>query len=423
MDIAIIGAGIVGLTTAWRLHAAGHRVTIFETCEEPACLSSRHSGGQLRFFTLAPVADRRFTLFSLPDWINAYDSPIYWRPQRGDGQWRWLRAFLRASRKRQRQESLEALQELAALSHELTEKLHELPGVQSHWKRCGRIVLYRNPRRFEAARRAAEHSFQLREHMQTLSAAECVEEAPLLADMIKHFVGGIYSPDECVLDAPLLCRTLSAHLLTKAPEVRIMYGLKALSLDARNGRIVAVDTEEARFAIDAVVLACGVQTQPLLYRLGVSLPLYPITGYQLSIAQVADAPPLNVAISDAEAHFHLSGLEGQIHASGLFDIAAPREFPSAARVEHLRRRASAFTGKHWPLDAPEVFMNVCAATPNGCPIIGRQPEFTNLWLNLGHGQLGLTLAAGAAELLACQMSDKPILCNETPFAPSAMGEA
>ena len=423
MDIAIIGAGIVGLTTAWRLHAAGHRVTIFETCEEPACLASRHSGGQLRFFTLAPVADRRFTLFSLPDWINAYDSPIYWRPQRGDGQWRWLRAFLRASRKRQRQESLEALQELAALSHELTEKLHELPGVQSHWKRCGRIVLYRNPRRFEAARRAAEHSFQLREHMQTLSAAECVEEAPLLADMIKHFVGGIYSPDECVLDAPLLCRTLSAHLLTKAPEVRIMYGLKALSLDARNGRIVAVDTEEARFAIDAVVLACGVQTQPLLYRLGVSLPLYPITGYQLSIAQVADAPPLNVAISDAEAHFHLSGLEGQIHASGLFDIAAPREFPSAARVEHLRRRAAAFTGKHWPLDAPEVSMNVCAATPNGCPIIGRQPEFTNLWLNLGHGQLGLTLAAGAAELLACQMSDKPILCNETPFAPSAMGEA
>ena len=423
MDIAIIGAGIAGLTTAWRLHAAGHRVTIFETCDEPARLASRRTGGQFCFFTLAPVADRRFTLFTLPDWINAYDSPIYWRPQRGDGQWRWLRAFLRASRKRERQNALEALQELAALSYSLTEKLLALPGIQSRHARTGRIVLYRHPRRLEAARRAAEHSFQVREHINTLTPAECVEGAPLLAPMIKHFVGGIYSPDDGVVDASLLCQTLSAHLLTKAPEVRIMYGLKALSLDARNGRIVAVDTEEARFATDAVILACGVESSLLLGRLGISLPLYPITGYQLNIARVSDAPQLEISLSDAEARFTLCALGDQIHASGLFDIAAPREFPSAARVEHLRRRAAAFTGKHWPLDAPEVSAGVCAATPDGCPIIGRQPEFTNLWYNLGHGQLGLTLAAGAAELIACQMSDKPIFCNETPFAPPPMGEA
>lgn len=412
MDVAIIGAGIAGLTTAWRLHAAGHRVTLYDAPDLPTPHQPT-PGGSLCLHTLPLLA---IAPHRLPSWRDDGHTPLRWRPTWNRQQWHWLRTYLRAGRTAERQRTLHALQDLAELSQRILSELHTLPHLHYHHDRPGHLILHRNRKDFDAARRAIEQNSDLNGTLHLLTSDDCAARFPFLAPALPHLAGAIHSPQDETLHTRQLIRALTAHLLTKAPAVRIMYGLPAQQLDIRGKRIVALHTPEGRFATDAVILTDGSETRLLAPLPDIRLPLIPIRHYALE-HPLPDgaASPLPLSLTDHARHLHATPLGDRLHLTGLPEIAQPHTPLSTARANALQQYAADLLGP--PAAPAEATAFTTAATPSGRPLIGAQPGYTNLWYNLGHAPLGLALVFGAAELLASLIGNTPPPADPAPFAP------
>lgn len=418
MDIAIIGAGIAGLTTAWRLHSAGHRVTVFEASEAPAQGASHANGGQLSYRYVAPLAEKS-VLFKLPGWLLDSESPVRWRPRLEKTQWLWLREFIHATSRRQYRYNREALLDLAGLSRQTFDRLRKTPGIEFGFQQNGKLIVHRDTRQFRAARRQLKKDGYDWESCAILNAAECIDAEPALQPLQKHIAGAIHLMDEQMGDCRALCESLAAHLLAEPPQARMMYALTVRELDIRNGRVVALLTDEGRFATDAVVLATGIKAPDLIRPTSIPFhtPIYGVKGYSIDLEVPPTAPRLQASVTDFARKILYAPLNGQLRVAGMADIVGLNNDIDPARIDTLRGECTRLLGD-WVQQADYTsWAGLRPATPSGRPVIGQAPGISNLWYNFGHGALGFTLAAGSAQLLYELIDDQPLSINSDPFTP------
>ncbi|HEY0915156.1 MAG TPA: FAD-dependent oxidoreductase, partial [Solimonas sp.] len=238
-----------------------------------------------------------------------------------------------------------------------------------------------------------------------LDAAQCVDVEPALAPLAASLHGGIYSPGDEVADCHLFCTELLRRLRA-SPAFHLHTGQSVSALLTEGKRVRSVVLGRDDIAIDHLVVAAGTGSVGLLRPLGIDLPIYPLKGYSLTVG-LADqdrVPQTNVTDYDNKVVY--ARLDDQLRVAAMVDIAGWDAGLDQQRIATLQRLAGATFPGAGDYQHARQWAGLRPATPQGTPLLGRS-NFDNLWLNVGHGSLGFTLACGSADLLASVIGGSP----------------
>ncbi|MFT0849889.1 D-amino acid dehydrogenase [Achromobacter sp. F4_2707] len=419
MKIAIIGAGVIGCATAWEFLRQGKEVLLLESREGPGLVASYANGGQLSYDYVAPLADPGVFL-DLPKWLLNPGSPLRFRPQLDPRQWCWLLAFLKASNTSTAQASTKALLQLSSLSRDTLHTWMAEEPIDFHYKANGKLIAYRSPHLLEKARKQVEYQASQGSNQRILSKEESIALEPALANLGQALVGCVYTSTEEVGDCHLFTRALFERVQAH-PRATTRCNSRVARLNIRQGKVVSAQLSNGeQIEADQFVLTNGLQGYDLLKQHGETIQLYGLKGYSLTIplpaadsaTAVAAAP--EISVTDYERRIVYARLGDSVRIAAMVDIGDGSAAIRPDRIRHLKEEVS----KSFPrleVERAEAWAGERPATPEGRPIISRSRKLDNLWLNLGHGALGFTLACGSAVLLNALMSQSTVPINALPF--------
>ncbi|HDS1680038.1 TPA: D-amino acid dehydrogenase [Pseudomonas putida] len=389
--VTVIGGGVIGLATAYALVREGLSVVLVEARDQLASATSFANGGQLSYRYVAPLADAGVPWQAL-GWLLRGDSPLRLRLRLDPAQWRWLLAFVMACRRSVNHRNAAQLLELALHSQATLKRWREDDGLSDFaWRQNGKLVAFRSDRAFAHGR---EHLLDPN-NQQVLGASEVRALEPALADV--PFIGAVLTPEEEVADCHRFCERL-AERLRASGQCRFLLGRPVTRLIAREDRVVALQLGLEQREVERLVLCTGHRSAGLALP-GLRLPVYPLKGYSLTAAIAAEHRAPEVSITDYERKIVYARLDQQLRIAAMVDIVGYDEAVDARRLDSLRRQALETLPQAADYAGAVEWAGMRPATPTGVPIVGAS-AYRNLWLNLGHGALGFTLACASGERLA-----------------------
>ena len=410
MRIIVIGAGIVGMATAWWLVRDGHQVTVVDRAAAPGQGTSFANGAQLSYSFVAPMASPS-VLRNLPKWLLKADSPIRFVPTADPGQWRWIMQFLAACNAGR---SAATTAKMLALSYHSRAMLHTMMAqtpMQFDHAANGKIVVQSSRQGMADAEAQMRVQAALGSEQQALTAAECLAMEPGLASIAGRMVGGIYTPSEEVGD----CRKLCVELMRVLPEVEFRLGTEVRRIVVEAGQVRGVETSGGALEADLYVLAAGPGSRALGRGAGVRSNILPIRGYSISPAvRQSNLAPVR-SITDTHVKTVYAPLGGALRVAGFAEIAGEGTEIRPDRIATLATNVDRTFPGACALDDRRPWAGLRASTPWDMPVIGRS-RVENLMLNLGHGPLGFTLAAGSGRLLADLVAGRTPAVNAAHFA-------
>ena len=406
MRVVVLGAGVVGLATAYFLVRDGLEVAVVDRNDGVALETSYANGAQLSYSYVAPLAGPG-VLPKIPPWLLRPDSPLRFYPALDPHQWRWLLEFVLACNRRQSDLTTRRLLTLSFYSRRLMyELLKEIPIDFGHASN-GKLVVYSDREGFEGARRLVDYQRSLGCDQDALERNACLELEPALAAansrLGRRVVGGIHTRSEEVGDCYRFCVGLERELLRLGVEFRL--GTQIDALASSNGRISHVSTNTGDLVGDAFVIALGANAPFLVRALGVRLPIYPLKGYSLTLPATGASP--RISVTDYKRKVVYAPLDGatgaQLRVAGMADIAGYSTAIDQVRIGQLVAEArNAFpsaTDFKTPLDHLQPWAGLRPATPKGTPILGAT-SVANLFVNCGQGALGWTLALASGRVVS-----------------------
>jgi D-amino-acid dehydrogenase len=405
MQILVLGAGVIGLTSAYYLNRAGHQVIVVDRHADVATETSFGNGGQLSYSYVAPLAGPG-VLSKLPVWLARKDSPVRFRASANPEQWRWCLEFALACTRQRSNLTTRKLLSLSFASRSLIRDLvRDEPMLDFDFERSGKLVLHRDAHAMQGAVDLLEFQRSLGCEQVALTADECVALEPALAGVRAEIAGGIYTASEDTADCYRFCKGLEAILRARGVQFAMNTAIDELRPSA--GEHVEARSGGTVLEADNIVVATGAGATRLLRPLGIHAPVYPLKGYSLTyqLGPRSIAPKLSV--TDFARKVVYARLGDRLRVAGMADLDGYSLKPDPSRLATLRAETAAL----FPLAAADhagaaEWTGLRPATPRGTPIIGPTP-YRNLWLNIGHGALGFTLATGSAALLTSWFDSRP----------------
>lgn len=400
MHVIVIGAGIVGTTTALALAERGLRVTLVEQAGEPATGASHANGSGITPAHAepwnAPGSARKLLPALLRD-----DQPWRVRVPALPGMLAWGFHFLRHSRPKRYYANTRHCVRLAMYSKRCLLALRERLALDYHQFTRGSLELYYSAAEFDHAielRRRMEHP---EIDMRTLERDALVALEPALAPVADRFHGALLFPDHESGDARLFSRLMAERAAALGAETLFDTAVNAIVCE-RN-RFKALATDRGELEADACIVAAGCGTSSLLASLGLQVPIYPVKGYSATIGIDADDPAPVMPILDLKRRFVTARLgPDRLRIAGLAEFAGDNTGIDPKRMQVLLDGAALLLPKladRIRNSAPNAWTGLRPMTPDGPPLIGATP-IDRLHLNSGHGAMGWTQACGSAELVA-----------------------
>jgi len=401
MRIAVIGGGVIGLTTAYALVRQGHQVELIEKRDQVALETSFANGGQLSYRYVSPLADAGVPLQALGWMFRGNDAPLRFRPKMSMQQWRWCSRFLLACRRSTNKRNAAHLLRLALHSQQVLRNWREQDGLDDFaWRANGKLVIYRDRASLEKAAAGLNGNG----NQQLFDADQCAAIEPALQPLAGALQGGIYSPGDEVADCHLFCRRLLERL-GRSPNFQLHSGQTVNTLRSEQGRVRAVRLGNEELAVDHLVIAAGAASVALLRPLGIELPIYPLKGYSLTLPLRSHAGIPETNVTDYDNKVVYARLGDNLRVAAMVDIGgwdASLDHGRIAMLQHLASETFPAAGDY---RSATQWAGLRPATPEGTPLLGAT-TLDNLWLNVGHGSLGFTLACGSADLLCGLIGDQ-----------------
>ena len=406
MHVCVLGAGIVGLATAWQLERQGHQVTVIDRAA-PGAGASGGNGAQLSYSYVQPLADPSIWK-QLPKLLLSPTSPLKLRPQLDPLQWRWGMEFLAACNAGTSRDTTARLLVLAASSRTEFEAMRADIAPDCDFSATGKLVLYASAASLEGARAQLELQRAMGSAQRLVTPDECIAIEPALASYRAQMAGAVYTPSECAADCLKVCTALARALSTRG--VRFMLDTDVHGF-ARNGnRVAAVRTRHGRtksdVEADAFVMALGSASHALGRALGAYLPVYPLKGYSITV-EVDTAPGAapRVNVTDSARKVVFARIGSRLRVAGMAELVGHDARIPAPRIETLVAATRAVFPQASRLEELHPWTGMRPATPKGLPIIGRlESAPSNMLFNTGHGALGFTLAFGSARQIALALA-------------------
>jgi D-amino-acid dehydrogenase len=410
MKVVVLGAGIIGVSTAWYLLEHGHEVTVVDRQDDAALETSFANGAQISVSFCEPWAHPSAPLKVLK-WLARDDSPLLFRPKLDPHQWRWGLSFLANCTDAAFERNVAQLVALGRFSHESLKELVAQTGIQYDRLERGILHFFSSQQDFDAAADGVEAMRRHGVDRRILSRDEVLKVEPALAGFASNIAGGTYTASDESGDARVFTQQLARRCAERG--ARFLYGHDLVNIETAGGAVQAVNVADGRtgqklgLRADAYVAALGSHTAPLLRPLGVHLNIYPAKGYSATFALRDPARASVVSMIDDTRKIAISRLGDKIRVAGTAELAGYDVGLDTAtakvRCQALVRRYEELFPGVADTTEPHFWAGLRPSTPNNIPYIGRS-KLANLWVNAGHGTLGWTHGAGSGRALAELMS-------------------
>ena len=401
MKVMVLGAGVVGTACAWYLRQAGHEVTVLERQPGPALETSFANGCQISVSHAQPWANPA-GLLKVVRSLGREDAPLLFRLRADPLQWRWCLQFVRECWPARVAANMRQILAMADYSRRSLQALRAETGIEYDSLSRGILHFYTDQQEFDKACHAAAAMRELGCPRNTVDADEVVRIEPALAAARPKRVGGDFTGSDESGDVYKFTSALAAR--GEAAGIGFFYNMTVTRLLVDAGKVSGVEVIDAEgrhevLHADAVVVALGSFSAPLLAPLGVNLMIYPGTGYSATypITDAAAAP--SVSLTDDGHKLVLSRLGARLRVAGTCELNGYSRELNPVRCEAITRRVRELFPDACDYDRPRYWTGLRPLTPSNVPYIGRT-RFSNLYLNTGHGTLGWTMGCGSGRALA-----------------------
>lgn len=402
MKVAVLGSGVIGVTSAWYLAEAGHDVVVIDRQPGPALETSFANAGEISPGYASPWAAPGIPQKAIR-WLMMRHAPLILQPAVDREMLGWLFAMLRNCTGARYAVNKARMVRLAEYSRDRLIALRADTGIAYDERMQGTLQLFRTQKQLDgtakdiAVLRAGGVPFEL------LDREGCIAVEPGLAAAREKIVGGLRLPGDETGD----CFKFTGALAAMAAErgVRFHYGEAIRSLAVEGGRIAGVETDRGRITADRYVLALGSHSAAMLRPLGLKLPVYPVKGYSITVPIVDVARAPESTLMDESYKIAITRLGDRIRVGGMAEISGYNNaLPERRRATLVHSLTDLFQGAG-DIDAAGYWSGLRPMTPDGTPVIGGTP-YDNLLLNTGHGTLGWTMACGSGRLIADLISGR-----------------
>ncbi len=407
MKVIVLGAGVIGTTTAYYLAKAGHQVEVFDRHAEVAQEASFANAGQLSFGYSSPWAAPKIPLQALK-WLFQRHSPMALKLTSDPDQYFWMLQLLFNCRHKPYLINKERMLRLAEYSRHCLDTLRAETDIQYDGQQLGTTQILRTQKQLNDITADVQVLEKLGVAHQVLDAEGVYSVEPALAQATVKIVGGVHFPQDQTGDCQLFTHSLAA--IAKDLGVKFHFEQNILRLEtkqaaAKNNEIIGVWVDGKLHQADHYVVALGSFSAPFLKSMGLRIPVYPFKGYSLTAAVTQQALAPRSTVLDESYKVAITRLGERIRVGGMAEIVGYDLSLKANRKETLVMVANQLYPQAADYEQTELWSGLRPATPDSTPIVGAA-SYENLWLNTGHGTLGWTMACGSGQLLADLITDK-----------------
>ena len=384
MKVAVVGAGIAGVTAAYFLAKQGCEVTVFEKERYPAMRTSYANGGQISVSN-SEVWTTWKNVKKGVKWMFTKDAPLLIRPTLEWRKVKWMTKFLWHTLNGEYARNTGDTIRLGIESRELLRQIAKDENLKFDQSNCGILHFYKDQSYFNDAVSVKELYNANGCEWDIVNPSLIEKLEPTLTN--REILGGTWTPSDWTGDIHKFCREL-VKVMEKKYKVKFQYGF-----DIRH-------IEEVSY-FDKVVIANGVDCYHLAKTAGDTLPVYPVKGYSITInldKESAKFAP-TVSLLDDQAKIVTARLGNRLRIAGTAELAGENWDIRKDRIEPLLR----WVNDNFPqVDTSNYVSWACLRpmTPNMMPIVKQSKKNPKVYYHVGHGHLGWTLAAATANNLA-----------------------
>ena len=396
MKVLVMGAGVIGVTTAYRLLQDGHEVAVVERHPEAAAETSFANAGMIapgHAYAWASPRAPKMLLTSLVD----KDQALRFRPSADPRLWAWSLRFLRECTAARARLNTLRKHRLCLYSQAALKAVAAETGIDYDAGAGGALYLFRSPASFE---RATANMAILRDdgqEMETVDADGAARIDPALAPVKDRFAGAIYCPTDESGDARKFTRGLAA--LCAHRGARFHYGEEIRAIATKGDRVDKVVTNRGEHRADAYVLALGCHSPFLAKPLGVTLPIYPVKGYSVTVPTAGRNRVPAIAGIDEDNLLAYAPMGDRLRITATAEFAGYDTSHTPADFVAMLAKAMDLFPEAGDYGRPSYWAGLRPMTPRGTPIFGLGRQ-RNLVFNTGHGHMGWTMACGSARIAA-----------------------
>ena len=400
MKVVVLGAGVIGVTSAYYLAEAGHEVVLIDRQPGPGLETSFANAGEISPGYASPWAAPGIPVKALR-WLFMHHAPLILKLRFDPAMLRWVFAMLRNCTAGRYALNKSRMVRLAKYSRDELVALRTRLGIDYDHRSQGTLQLFRTQKQYDDS---ASDIAVLKDYgvaYELLEQDGCVGAEPGLAATRDRFVGGLRLPGDETGDCHLFTRALADRL--PAMGVEILYDTAIEALESEGGRIAGVRTDRGTIRGDAYLAALASFSPGLLRPLGLDVPIYPVKGYSVTVP-IADESRAPVStLLDESYKIAITRLGDRIRVGGMAEVSGFNAELPERRRRTLEHSLSGLFPAAGNLEGATFWSGLRPMTPDSTPVVGPTP-IPNLFLNTGHGTLGWTMACGSARVISDMIS-------------------
>ncbi len=396
MKIAVLGSGVIGITTAYFLARSGHDVTIIDRQSGTAQECSFANASQLSYCNAQPWSNRG-SLKKAIQWLGRKDAPLRLNFKADINMWLWMARFVANCTESRENENTKRILELCLYSRDVLLRNHADFDFDFSYSRGGKIFTFENKADMESYRRQCQFQETLGAPYEVLSFDDLLQYEPNMAHLRGTVVGGVRDTLDDTADCHRFCLGLEEKL--KKMGVTFMYNTNITAINKNGKTITSVSTDKGDVTADKYILSLGAYSPFLAKSLGIKLPIYPFKGYSITVdIKNPDAAPHN-SITYQPERTVFSRIGNRMRVSGTAELTGYDHSITPFRIEMLKKLTRKVFPECGDVEAASTWSCLRPSTPDCRPIIG-DSGYDNMVLNTGHGSLGWTMAFASAQLAA-----------------------
>ena len=397
MKVVVLGAGIIGTTSAYFLAKQGHEVTVIDRQDSVSMETSHANAGCLSYGFTSPWASPGLP-FSVLKWVLTGRSPLIINPNMSVETVKFLYRMFKNCNSRSYEINKSRMLRVSNYSQKALLEIETDFDLYYEQKKQGSLQLFWDSKEIEKAHKDIAILDKFNINSKLLSAEECVKIEPGLQYVKNKLAGGIQFMDDFTGN----CYLFSTEVYKKCVEmgVNFEFNTEIKSLQISNDKIASVSTDSGEIKADCYSVSLGSYSTKILSKIGIEIPIYPVKGYSITLPVLSNEDAPQSTIMDEKNKIAITRLGDRIRVAGMAHLT---DFDKNLRTKSLDSLMSGldllFPKSYESSKETNFWTGFRPSTPDGTPIIGPTP-FNNLFLNTGHGTLGWTMSAGSGKLLA-----------------------
>ena len=397
MKVVVLGAGIIGTTSAYFLAKQGHEVTVIDRQDSVSMETSHANAGCLSYGFTSPWASPGLP-FNVLKWVLTGRSPLIINPNMSIETIKFLYRMYKNCNSRSYEINKSRMLRVANYSQKALLEIETDFDLYYEQKKQGSLQLFWDSKEIKKTQKDIAILDKFNINSQLLSAEECVKIEPGLQYVKNKLAGGIQFMDDFTGN----CYLFSTEVYKKCVEmgVNFEFNTEIKSLQISNDKIASVSTDSGEIKADCYSVSLGSYSTKILSKIGIEIPIYPVKGYSITLPVLSNEDAPQSTIMDEKNKIAITRLGDRIRVAGMAHLT---DFDKNLRTKSLDSLMSGldllFPKSYESSKETNFWTGFRPSTPDGTPIIGPTP-FNNLFLNTGHGTLGWTMSAGSGKLLA-----------------------